>query len=556
MMNKWKWLQRRSAGCWKPENGMWNMDNVISFEKISKWPESKSGLLYIICISVILKAFLFASDSMINNDGLLYIAAAQDFAAGHFKEGLSVFPMPFYPLLIAIIHFLIPDWAAAARVISVTFIVFTLIPLYLLTKELFGRKAAFWACLAFAIAPFPNSLADSIIRDPGFIFCTAWAVYFALRSSQSPRIILFAATAFFSLVSMLFRIEGIMLILFFPTYFLVLSYIKNQERAPLLKGALLFIVIPLLLVIVFSVCRFNDTVSFNRSDYIYAEFQKLFKIEFLNNYYALSEQLKNLVQSSPSPGFKNNFAEIAKHYVPVIYFLGLTETLIVNLFPIFIIPLFFSFKEPIKIKHVFVLGVLSVFILLAYYFLIKNDFLTSRYISTPVLLTYPWIGAGIHRFFEYLSGKLFKKVFVIIFLLFIISPVYKCVEQEMKEDNSLIVAAKWIENNPDAGKLKIITGDKRFLFYAGREYWVKNVFSGISGDAYYSLYNKDASYNELERIAMENKFDLVFLRVSLKKEAPRFKYFKKIKEFKGRKNISYLFSSPEVAQILGSNIVE
>ena len=529
------------------------MKKLFAFENISKLAENKNGLLYIICISVILKAFLFASDSMINNDGLLYIAAAQDFAAGHFKEGLSVFPMPFYSLLIAIVHFLIPDWAIAARLVSASFIVFTLIPLYLLTKELFDQKAAFWACLAFTLAPFPNSLADSVIRDPGFIFCTAWAVYFALQSSQSPRIILFAATAFFSLVSILFRIEGIMLILFFPTYFLVLSYIKNQERAPLLKGALLFVIIPLLFLAVFSVCRFNDTISFNRSDYIYSEIQKLFKIEFLENYQNLSSQLEILVRSSPHPGFKNNFAEIAKHYIPVIYFLGLIETLIVNLFPLFIIPLFFSFKEPVKIKHVFVLSFLLVFIIVGYYFLIKFDFLTSRYISIPALLIYPWVGVGIQRLYEYLSKTFSKKVFAALFLLFFIIPVYQCVEQEWKQDNSLIVAAKWIENKPDAGKLRIITGDKRFLFYAGREHWV---FPGISSDAHYSLDIKDASYNELERIAMENKFDLVFLRVSLKKEAPQFKYFKKIKEFKGRKNISYLFSSPEVAQILGSNIVE
>lgn len=529
------------------------MKKIITFENILKSAESKNGLLYIICISVILKAFLFASDSMINNDGLLYIAAAQDFAAGHFKEGLSVFPMPFYPLLIAIVHFLIPDWAAAARVISVTFIVFTLIPLYLLTKELFDRKAAFWACLAFALAPFPNSLADGVIRDPGFIFCTAWAVYFALRSSQSPRIILFAATAFFSLVSILFRIEGIMFILFFPTYFLVLSYIKNQERAPLQKGALLFIVIPLLLVIVFSVCRFNDTVLFNRSDFIYAEFQKLFKIEFLNNYYALSEQLEVLIQSSPSPGFKNNFAEIAKHYIPVIYFLGLTETLIVNLFPLFIIPLFFSFKEPIKIKHVFVSGILSVFIFLAYYFLVKRDFLTSRYLSIPVLLMYPWVGAGMHRLFEYLSGKYSKKVFATIFLLFFIIPVYQCVEQEWKQDNSLMVAAKWTANNTKFDKLRIITTDKKFLFYAGRrEYLFRDTFSRTYSDGFYSIKNTDSSYNELEQFAIRNQFDLIMLRISSKAKEPQFKHFKIIKEFKGRKNISFIYSSPEIAKSIGN----
>jgi len=532
------------------------MKKLITFENISKWAESKNGLIYIICISAMLKAFFLASDSLINNDGLLYISAAQEFAKGHFKEGLNVFPMPFYSLLIVIVHFLIPDWAMAARVISVLFMVFTIIPLYLLTKELFDRKAAFWACLAFALAPASNSLAGDVIRDPGFIFCTAWSVYFALRSSQSSRIIYFAATAFFSLVSILFRIEGIILVLIFPVYFSFLSFFKDQERTTLLKGALLFMLIPLFLITVYYVSGFKGLVSFNRSDHIYGEIQKLFKIEFLVNYQMLSSQLEILVQSSPYPGFKNNFAEIAKHYIPAIYFMGLTETFIVALFPLYIVPIYYSFKEPIKINHVFVLSLLIVFILLAYYFLIKMDFLTERYILIPVLLAYPWVGAGMHRFLEYLSGKSFENFFLIAFLLFIISPVYKCVEQEMKQDDSLIIAAKWIENNPDAMKLRIITGDKRFLFYAGREFWVGDVFSGNSSDAYYRLDDEDASYNELEEIAAANKFDLLFLRVSLKKEAPQFKYFKKIKEIKGRNNISYIFSSPEAARIMGSDIVK
>ncbi|MBU1626041.1 glycosyltransferase family 39 protein, partial [bacterium] len=175
------------------------MKNVITFEKISNLAESKKGLYYIILISFLLKSFLFMSDSLVNNDGLVYISAAQKFAAGHFEEWLSAFPMPFYPLLIAIFHFLIPDWVAAARIISIMFIVFALIPIYLLTKELFDRKAAFWACLAFALAPFPNSLAGGVMRDPGFIFFMTWAVYFALRTTQIPRIIFLVMTVVFSL---------------------------------------------------------------------------------------------------------------------------------------------------------------------------------------------------------------------------------------------------------------------------------------------------------------------------------------------------------------------
>jgi hypothetical protein len=534
------------------------MKNIITFENISKWPESKNGLIYIICISLMLKAFLLASDSLVNNDGLLYISAAQEFAKGHFKEGLAVFPMPFYSLLIAIVHFLIPNWAMAARMLSASFIVFTLIPLYLLTKELFDRKAAFWACLAFALAPASNSLADSVIRDPGFIFCTAWSVYFALRGLRSPQIIFFAATAFFSWTSILFRIEGVALALFYPVFFIVLTFMKNQEKKSFLKGALLFILVPLFIVIIlYYLSGLNGQVSFNRSNDIYMEIHKLFKMEFLDNYKNLSSRLEDFVQTSPFPGFKNNFGEIAKHYIPVIYFMGLFETYIIALFPIFIVPLIFSFNGPKKSNHLFVLSLLAAFILVAYYFLIKMDFLTSRYLSIPVFLTYPWVGNGMQRFFEYLSGKFSKKIFAAIFVLFFMLPVYQCVEQELQEDRSLLKAAKWIANNPDAGKFRILTGDKRFLLYAGRDFWVGDAFSAGGRDAYFNLDNKDAGYNELERVAVENKFDLVFLRLSLKKEAPKFNHFKKLKEFKGSKNISYIFSSPETTdKIKEQNVFE
>ncbi len=529
------------------------MKNIISFEKISKWSESKKGLYYIILISVLLKLFLFMSDSLVNKDGLIYISAAQKFAVGHFEEGLSAFPMPFYPLLIAMFHFLIPDWVAAARIISIMFIVFSLIPIYLLTKELFDRNAAFWACLAFAVAPVPNSLADGVIRDPGFIFCMAWAVYFALRSTQEPRICFLVMTVVFSVGSILFRIEGIILILFFPVYLLVLYFMEEQKRAYLLKESVLFIMVPLFLLTIFFVFGQNDTNSFNRSWDIYSEFQKLFKIEFLDNYFALSDQLKILTQSSPFPDLRNNFAEIARHYIPVIYLFGLIETFIVALFPLFLLPLFFSFKSPIKTNRVFVVCVFWIYILMAYYFLVKMDFLTSRYLSIPVLLMYPWIGAGLQKFFEYLSMRFSKKGFAAIFILFFILPVYQCVEQEWKQDNSLMVAAKWIANNTKDNKLRIITTDKRFLFYAGREYSVGDASPGTNSDAFYNeLDDKASSYNEIEQAAIQNQFDLVVFRISEKSEAPKFKYFKKLKEFKGSKNISYVFSSPEVAKSIGN----
>lgn len=520
------------------------------FEKISKWSESKNGLLYIICISLTIKVFLLVSESVVNNDGLLYIAAAQKFSEGYFSEGISIYPMPFYPLLIAVVHFLIPDWVTAGRIISVAFVVFTLIPLYFTTSELFDRKAAFWACLAFAIAPVPNGWADSVIRDPGFILCMAWAVFFALRSIQSKRIIFFAAAALFSWVAILFRLEGIIFILFFPLYLVALCFKRENDKVRLLKGAFLWILFPLLFSAVsIAVLGYDGVVSLNRSGDIITQAQKLLHLGFLDNYFEISGQLINLEKLSPFPGGMQNFAETARHYIPIIYLFGLLETFILVLFPVFVIPLFWGFKDSMQKKRIFILSVFFAFMFMAYYFLVKEDFIQKRFLSIPVLLLFPWIGEGIQRFFEYLSGRFSEKVFAAVFILFFILPIYQCFELEWEEDRSVMQAAKWIEKEANLEKLKIITTDARFLYYAGREFWLKGDFPGTYGDKVYHQSEMDTLYDP-DHIAINRKMDLIVIKMSAKKEPPGFKYFKRIKEFKSGKNISYIYSSPEAEAII------
>lgn len=532
----------------------WLRNFIITFEKISKWSESKNGLLYIICISLTLKAFLFMSDSVVNKDGLLYIAAAQKFAEGLFSEGLSIYQMPFYPLLIAIVHFLIPDWVTAGRIISVAFIVCTLIPLYLMSKELFDRKAAFWACLAFAVTPVPNGWADSVIRDPGFIFCMAWAVFFALWAIQSQRIIFFVAAVLFSWVSILFRLEGLIFILFFPLCVVALCFKRENDKVRLLKGVFLWILFPLLFSGVFiAVFGWNGIISFNRSGDIITQAQKFLRLDFLDNYFYISEQLINLEKYSLYPGGKQHLVETARHYIPIIYLFGLLEILIVVLFPLFVVPLFWGFKDSMQKNRIFALSVFFAFLFMAYYFLVNQDYIQKRFLSIPALLLYPWIGAGMQRFFEYLSGRFSKKVLVAVFILFFILPVYQCFEQEWKEDRSIMAAGKWLAGQGKLSECKIITSDKRFLYYSGREFWFINGSSGTDGDVFYNV-SENNNLNYMEQFALQQKIDIMVFKIPEKNIPPQFKYFKKIKEFKDRKNVSYVFSSPEAAAIIsGSN---
>ena len=143
-------------------------------KNISRLSEKQKALLFLLSISALLKVSLALSVKVINPDGDDFILAAQQFASWHFSEGLALSPVPFFPLLITLVHFFVPDWITAARAATILPLVLALIPLYLLTHELFGRRPAFWASLVFALAPFPNECATDVIRGPMFLFFLAW----------------------------------------------------------------------------------------------------------------------------------------------------------------------------------------------------------------------------------------------------------------------------------------------------------------------------------------------------------------------------------------------
>jgi len=51
-------------------------------------------------------------------DGEVFLSAGQKFAAGRFQEGLSIYPLPLDPYLVALLHHLIPNWVIAGRMKS------------------------------------------------------------------------------------------------------------------------------------------------------------------------------------------------------------------------------------------------------------------------------------------------------------------------------------------------------------------------------------------------------------------------------------------------------
>jgi hypothetical protein len=179
--------------------------------ELTQIPESSRALPLLLMFSASLMGALFIVrwNADLNFDGEIYISAARKYAAGMYREGLATYPMPLYPYLISLIHKLIPNWILAGRLISYSSVTLTVIPLYLLSKDLFNRRAAFWGCIAFTLLPETLLHSNSVMRDPPFFLFSMCAVYFAQKALQSKRLMHLLVSALFAWFSTLFRIEGL-----------------------------------------------------------------------------------------------------------------------------------------------------------------------------------------------------------------------------------------------------------------------------------------------------------------------------------------------------------
>ena len=114
----------------------------------------------------------------IEMDGVSYAQIAEHLASGAFSEALrNVFP-PFYPLVIALFHLVIPDLETACRLVSLACGLLLICGSYFALRRFVGAEKALWGAFFIAIHPY-------------------LARYSAQALSESLATLLFAATVFF-----------------------------------------------------------------------------------------------------------------------------------------------------------------------------------------------------------------------------------------------------------------------------------------------------------------------------------------------------------------------
>lgn len=207
-------------------------------------------LASLVLLAVIPRAAMSQLRPVLCTDAVFFLERAAAFERGNFAAGLSRLGLNPYPFVLAVLHGPWLDWETAGRVWSLALASLAVIPLFALTRRLFGATAATVACLLYAVHPELIEWSPEIIRDPTFWFLLLAGLYLShvAAGSTQRQFVLYALAGTCIALAGLTRFEGWFLIV--PLAWWTLAYRRAELpwRACAARLALALAMTPLCLV--------------------------------------------------------------------------------------------------------------------------------------------------------------------------------------------------------------------------------------------------------------------------------------------------------------------
>lgn len=201
-----------------------------------------NGIRWAAVLGSLLLTFLAVTQEyMPNDDGVLYLLSAEQFAAGEWEKAFQLYNWPFYAILIAGVHLLsglgVEASAYALNGLLQAILVFAFLGV---VSRLGGdQRVVLIAAVLILIFPSLNEYRSNIIRGHGYWAFAMVSLLFMLKYTQQyeSRYVLgwVAALA----IAALFRIEGLVLLALAPLVFLLYPQdtpIQQAKRVTLVYG--------------------------------------------------------------------------------------------------------------------------------------------------------------------------------------------------------------------------------------------------------------------------------------------------------------------------------
>ncbi|HEX3446885.1 MAG TPA: glycosyltransferase family 39 protein [Isosphaeraceae bacterium] len=150
-------------------------------------------------------------------DGLRYIHQAEKIQAATWRDGLvKGIDHPLHPLGIAAVHRVLggtdpTSWQIAASVLCFTSAVLLVIPIYLLTLELFGEKTAWLGCLLVMVNPIIGYVVVNVLSESTFLLWWSFGLWGSVRFLREGRFFWLPLAIGFGALAYLTRPEGMLL---------------------------------------------------------------------------------------------------------------------------------------------------------------------------------------------------------------------------------------------------------------------------------------------------------------------------------------------------------
>lgn len=196
-------------------------------------------ILAIIVANILLSAWSITLDSVINNDGVTYIAMAELFLEGEWNTARAYYSWPFYPLLIAgLAKLLFLDVSSAAYLLNTLLATSMSLAFIAVVGELSNnnRRILLIATVVVLLFPSITKYRAYVIRDFGYLSFYLWSLYFIFRFcgtlSKKHLIGWLSATG----LACLFRFEGIILMFVAPYFLFLFSANRIQHRRKILAA--------------------------------------------------------------------------------------------------------------------------------------------------------------------------------------------------------------------------------------------------------------------------------------------------------------------------------
>ncbi|WP_243370774.1 glycosyltransferase family 39 protein [Geotalea sp. SG265] len=161
---------------------------------VGQWPAKEILLVTVLVVATFLyRAYFIRTYDVMSADGTSYSTMGKAFLETWDPHVFGTIAPPLYSIFIGAFDLVFNDLELSARLVSVVFSTLTLIPLYLMAREAFGRTAAVTTALLFATLPFIHGMSGIDITEPTYTCFVVAGAYVFWRGVMTGRLLLYAA---------------------------------------------------------------------------------------------------------------------------------------------------------------------------------------------------------------------------------------------------------------------------------------------------------------------------------------------------------------------------